>query len=401
MPTFSYRAYGDGRRAETGQVESASEAAAYETLRALGLTVVDLREGAPEARAWWQREITLGGGALTVAEQAALAEQMATLFRVHLPALELLEILSQGASRAETRLRLRRVARLVAEGMPLAAAFAQAGPQVAPVFLALLRTAEQTDAIADQLADLAFLLRLQDRLRRQIVTALVYPAILLAAAVGVMLVVSLTLAPALAPLYDGQGRAMPASLGFFLATGEVLTVWWPLVLAGLGLLPVAFLLWPAAERRRFALRLPVVGPILRDAALLVVIRSLALMLKAGRPFAEVLRGLAESEADGPYAAVLRAAAAALERGERAHPALAADARVPVVVREMFRIGEEANALVPVLGAVGETLQLRLEQATERMLRLLTPVLTLVVGGMIGVLVHSIMGAVLSVNDLAF
>lgn len=354
-----------------------------------------------DALPWWKREVTLGSGQLGLGEQAALAEQMATMFRVRLPALEMLRILSQGAGRSETRVRLERVARLVAEGMPLADAFAQAGPKVAPVFLSLLRAGAQSDAMPEHLTDLARLLRLQDQLRGQVATALLYPAILIVAALAVMLIVALTLAPALAPLFVGQGREMPASLAFFTALGEVIRGWWPLLLLLLAVVVFGAVAALRAGWGRLALRLPLFGALTRDAALLALVRSLALMLKAGRPLAEALRGMAEADATGPFAPDLRAAVAALERGERAHAALARSGRLPPVMRELFRVGEEANALVPVLEALSQTVQGQLDQSTQRLLRLLTPILTLVIGGAVGALVYSIMGAVLSINDLAF
>lgn len=401
MPTFSYRAYGTRGTVETGSLDSPSEAAAYQTLKALGLTVVELREGAAVAALpWWRRDIPLGDGRLPLADQAALVEQMATMLRVRLPALEMLRILAQGAARAETRERLERTARLVAEGMPLAQAFAQAGPKVAPVFLSLLRAGALSDALPEQLTDLARLLRLQEQLRGQVATALLYPAILVVAAVAVVLIVALTLAPALAPLFQGEGREMPGSLAFFVGLGAVVRGWWWLILAGVAALVVGVMA-QRARWGRMALRLPLFGPLMRDAALLALVRSLALMLKAGRPLAEALRGMEEADPAGPFAPDLRAAVAALEGGGRAHLALAEGGRLPPLVRELFRVGEEANALVPVLEAVAQSVQGQMDQSAQRLLRLLTPILTLVIGGAVGALVYSIMGAVLSINDLAF
>ena len=366
------------------------------------MTVVDLREGSAPiaAEAWWNRDLAIGGGALPLAEQAALAEQMATLFRVHLPVLDALNILAQGAERTDIRRRLERVARLVAGGMPLAEAFSHSGPKVAPVFLSLLRSGEQSDALSGQLTDLARLLRLKDQLRGQVTTALLYPAILIAAAVAVILIVALTLAPALAPLFLDEGRQMPGSLAFFLGFGEVVSTWWPAILLGL-LSLAAGGLWAFRSWGRGAYWLPLLGPLLHYSDLLTLVRSLALLLKSGWPLAEAMRGLEKSDVGGPFAHDLRAAISALERGERAHPALAKGGRLPAVVRELFRVGEETNALVPVLEALSESLQGQLEQTTQRFLRLLTPILTLVIGGAVGALVYSIMGAVLSINDLAF
>jgi general secretion pathway protein F len=234
-----------------------------------------------------------------------------------------------------------------------------------------------------------------------VATALLYPAILIVAAVAVMLIVALTLAPALAPLFAGEGREMPGSLAFFLGFGRFVSGWWPLLVLLLGGAVVAVIWGLRQGWGRVVFRLPLFGPLVRDAALLALVRSLALMLKAGRPLAEALRGLAQADAGGPYAADLRAAVTALERGERAHVALAEGGHLPPMVRELFRVGEEANALVPVLEALSQTLQGQLDQSTQRLLRLLTPILTLVIGGAVGALVYSIMGAVLSINDLAF
>ncbi len=194
---------------------------------------------------------------------------------------------------------------------------------------------------------------------------------------------------------------MPLSLSIFLGLGGVITAWWPLLLALLAVAVTVAVLGLRAGWGRVLFRLPLFGPLVRDAALLALVRSLALMLKAGRPLAEALRGLAEADRTGPFAPDLTAAVTALERGERAHAALAEGGRLPVIVRELFRVGEESNALVPVLDALSQTLAGQLEQSTQRVLRLLTPILTLVIGGAVGGLVYSIMGAVLSINDLAF
>ena len=386
---------------ETGQLSSPSEAAAYDTLRALGLTVVDLREGpAAPSVPWWKREVAFRRGHLSLSDQAALAEQMAIMFRVRLPVIDMLRILSQGPVRAETRGQLDRVARLVAEGMPFADAFAQGGPKVDAVFLALLQSGQNSDSMHEHLADLAGLLRLQDHLRGQVATALVYPAILIVAAVAVVLIVALTLAPALSPLFAGQDRPMPLSLTVFLWLGSFITAWWPLLLALLGAGIAAAAIGVRAGLDRLLFRLPLFGPLVRDAALLALVRSLSLMLKAGRPLAEALRGVAEADRTCPFASDMAAAVAALERGERAHVALDESGRFPMIVRELFRVGEEANALVSVLDAMSQTLASQLEQSTQRVLRLLTPILTLVIGGAVGLLVYSIMGAVLSINDLA-
>ncbi|TNC71353.1 type II secretion system F family protein [Rubellimicrobium roseum] len=363
---------------------------------------MDLGEASRLAREpWWRRDIPLlGGGLLPLAAQAALAEEMATLLRVRLPVLDMLRLLSEGAEGGDTRARLGRVARLVAEGTPLPDAFAQAGPRVAPVFLALLRAGEASTALAEQLAELAQLLRRQDQLRSQVATALIYPAILVVAALGVLLIVSLTLAPALEPIFTAQDLPPPPAVAAFLALGELAATRWPWLLAGLAGLGFAGLVAVRAAGARLVLALPVFGGLARDAALLTLLRSLALLLRAGRPLAASLRAVAGFDRGAPFAATALAAAAELENGGRAHRALAADRRLPPMVAELFRIGEEANSLGPVLESLAATQADRLERRSRRLLQLLTPALTLLIGGLVGTLVYSIMDAVFAINDLA-
>ncbi|MBP1806169.1 type II secretion system F family protein [Rubellimicrobium aerolatum] len=401
MPIFAYRAYTEAGRVETGEIEAPSEQAAFRTLSATGLSVVDLGESRHAIRVpWYRRDIPLFGTRMTLAAQAALAEEMATMLRVRLPVLDMLHLLSEGAEGADTRARLSRVARLVAEGTALPDAFAQAGPRVAPVFLALLRAGEASTALAEQLAELARLLRRQDQLRSQVAGALIYPALLIAAALAVVLIVALTLAPALAPIFTAQDRPPPAAVATFLAIGDLVTTRWPWLLAGLvGAGFVAYMGFRAIGAR-LMLALPVVGDLARDAALLTLLRSLALLLRAGRPLAGSLRAVAEFDRGAPFAATALAAATELENGGRAHAALAADRRLPAMARELFRIGEEANTLVPVLESLAETQADRLDRRSRRLLQLLTPVLTLVIGGIVGTLVYSIMDAVFAINDLA-
>lgn len=402
MPVFSYKGYTAEGRVESGQLDTLSEAAAYDTLRAMGLSVVDLRDSALSPPVpWYRREISLTSGTLPLADQAALAEQLAVLFRVRLPLTQILSILQNSAERRDMRDRLARIRWLVSEGTSFPDAFAQAGPRVSPMFLTLLQMGHRSDAMPVLMADLADYLREQQRLKGKVVGALLYPAVLLAATFGLLLIVTLSLAPALAPIFAGQDRPMPGGLAAFLAIGAVLkthgvALALAVVLAGLAAVLLLRRFWS-----RIALRLPLIGPILRDNALLRLNRALVLLLRAGWPLNDALQTCTTLAPQDPFAPALRAASDALEKGGRAHDALALAGGMPPLFLDLFRIGEETNTLEEVLQAVSRALSDRTERRTQRLLAALTPTLTLLIGGVIGLLITTIMGAVFSVNDLAF
>jgi general secretion pathway protein F len=402
MPVFIYKGYTTEGRVEKGQLDTLSEAAAYDTLRAMGLSVVDLRDSALSPPVpWYRREISLTSGAMPLAEQAALAEQLAVLFRVHLPLIEILSILQNSADRSDDRVRFGRIQWLVSEGITFPDAFAQAGPRVSPVFLTLLQMGHRSDAMPALMEDLAEYLREQEKLQGKVVGALLYPAVLLVATFGLLLIVTLSLAPALAPIFAGQDRPMPGGLSAFLTVGEVLKAHGTAltVAAGLAFLAVYLLLRNTWES--LAQRLPLIGPILRDNALLRLNRALVLLLRAGWALNDALKTCAALAPGDTFAPAVRAASEALEKGGRAHAAFALAGGVPQLFLDLFRIGEETNTLAETLEAVSRSLADRTERRTQRLLAALTPALTLIIGGVIGLLITTIMGAVFSVNDLAF
>nr|WP_246391198.1 type II secretion system F family protein [Limimaricola variabilis] len=320
---------------------------------------------------------------------------MAVLFRVRLPILEILRVLGAGTQRRDVRGRLERVTRLVAEGLPFAEAFAQAGPRVAPVFTTLLRMGESSNEMPDLLQDLAKHLRSQQRLRAQIAAALIYPAVLVAVGIGVLVLVSLTFAPALEPLFQSRGLAPPTGLAVFLSLRDLVANWgvW------LGLVVVALALRLA--RVGVVTRLPVIGRLAQDTALLRMTRGLELLLRSGMSLPDALDLLGTLQPGAAHAAAMRAAAERLRSGGRAYEAFAQAPRMPLLFLELFRIGEETNTLGAVLGTLSEALAAQIESRIGRLLRALTPALTLMVGALVGLLVHAVMEAVFSVSDLAF
>jgi general secretion pathway protein F len=279
----------------------------------------------------------------------------------------------------------------------------KASGALSPLFAILCQVGQRTGKPVIQMPYLAASLRRQEKITSQIAGALVYPAILLAGAFGILILMSLFLAPRLETIFTSIDRPVPASIAVFVTLGRFLSSWGLVVAAGL----LALLWWstrafrkPGRSLRALRDRLPLIGPVLREAALVRLLRSVQLMLEAGMPLAASFRETARCLADEPQSAVFLNAAAALEEGRRASTVMSSDQDLPAILRELFAIGEEANTLPRILNSVALSLEDRVERRIQRLMLLLTPVLTLLVGAIIAVIVSSVMGAVLSVNDLA-
>ncbi|MCU0828297.1 MAG: type II secretion system F family protein [Tabrizicola sp.] len=403
MPRFRYTAYSSDGVREDGALDVATEAQAWDKLTSLGLTVVDLlAEGStPQPRAWPQVGL---GKRLSLSTQADLADQLAVLFAARLSAMQVVETIEQGAVLPSLQRMFRRIGQLMADGQSFPDALSDAGEGLQPLFVSLARIGETSGDPAPLMKSLATSLRRQQKLAAQISGALVYPMILIAGGFGILILMALYLAPQLASIFSSVDKPVPSELQVFIAAGEVLQNWWLelviLCLAGIGLLP-ALLKRYTAEVTTLLHRLPVLGPVARDASLARLSRSVQIMLTAGVPLAPTLHAVAAAAPADPLARQFGAAAEAIETGGPAREVFATAPGFPPVFRALFAIGERTNTLPQVMDSVATALEDQTERKAQRAVTLLTPALTLIIGGGIAALVYAVMSALLTVNDLAF
>lgn len=408
MPVFQYVAYNEHGRREVGIGEFASEIQAYEGIASQGLTVIELAQastlgaGAPKRNVWgalFERRIP-------TSQQAELADQLAVLFGAHLAARDVVRVITAGSERVAIKRHFRRLGRLLEDGTDFPSAFQRAGSGFSPIFYALLLIGQDSRDLVPLLRSLAGYLRRQDKFRSQISESLIYPALLVLGAILMLLFVVLYLAPSLAPMFVSLDRPIPAVLSFFLAIGSIIQSSTTLLFAAsvtaggvivvLSQIDAGFI-----PLKKLESRLPLWGRITRTGSLARLTRATELLLAAGVPLAKSLRDTARILGREPYAPLFARAADALEGGQTASEAFREDRSIPVLFMEMVKLGEETNTLPGILSTLATSLEEQQDRQMQRFTRLITPILTLVIGGAIAALVYSVMGAILSINDLAF
>ncbi|MEO9515421.1 MAG: type II secretion system F family protein [Paracoccaceae bacterium] len=407
MARFSYKGVGADGKADEGWVDGRDTSEAYATLQSRGIAVFELNEGGASGTKipWYARDIPLGRQGYGPADQAALAELIATLSKLGLPLTEMLRIMAANTANPSIRNHVERTSARVADGVPLAEAFEAAGAGFSPMFLQISRVAGVANTLPASMEDVARYLRRAEQTRSKVSSALIYPSILIVAGCVLMAVIVIYLAPALAPMFSALGRPMPSGLSMFLWIGagfEQHGLFIVLTLAvGLAVIVIASL--SDAGRRakaRLALRLPFVGSINRDALLLRHVSALAMLLRSGMPLVEALEASANLGEVSPYEPTFHAAAGSLRDGGRASAVFQAEPSMSELFQDLFSVGEAANRLNDTLPTVVQVLEQRLDRGIQRTLQILTPALTVILGGLIGVLVYSVMGAILDINAVA-
>jgi general secretion pathway protein F len=405
MPTFRYRALGADGRPVSGRIEARDPVHAVERLRRDGYLPVAVSPAAEDARALQGASSTAGRG-LGGATVAALVRELGTLLAAGQDIDRALRLMADTERHPRVRALLTDVRDRVRAGEPLSAALAAHGTSFSRLCIGLVRAGEAGGRLAAALDDLATLLERQRALNDSVVTALVYPALLVAGTLGAVVFLLLVVVPQFAPIFAQAGAALPRTARLLLAASEGLRRWgpWlPALAAAVALGSVRLLREPALRLRldRLALRLPVVGPLIAGIETARLTRTLGSLLSSGVELLSALRIARDTLSNRVIAAAVDAAIVSVERGGGLSDPLERANVLPARTVQLLRVGEESARLAEMAQRIADDAGLHTRHRLDRLMALLTPVLMIVLGTMVGGTVVTLLSAVFSVNDLAF
>lgn len=411
MPLFSFKAYDSAGRLEQGELEADSREAALDAISRGGKFPFDIglasagasANGATTTTPWWNRELT-GQGALPQATLAVLARELATLVKADLPIDEVLRVVAlQPRIGARARKLVEAVLERVVGGASLSQALAAQGRAVPQHFWRLVRAGETSGTLPQVLDDLASFLEQASRVRGQIVTAMLYPMVLIAAALATVMVIVTVMVPAIMPLFKDAGREPPLLISVLVAIERALVGNWPLVLLAVAGL-VGLGLWASrndkamAVRDRAMLRLPVAGSIMQRASTARLARTMATLTRNGVPMLEAIGVTGGVMRNRAFAAALRETEIEVNQGGALLGPLQRSGLLPDLALRMIALGEQTGQLAPMLSRVADIYEHDVQQQMQRVLGLATPVITVAIGILVGTLILSVMSAMLSLND---
>lgn len=292
----------------------------------------------------------------------------------------------------------------ITEGKSVAEAFASQ-PNMPPDVVALVASGESSGRLDIVVSELSKSHALRAKRKSEITEAMVYPAFLLLIMVGALLVLSLYLVPALEPIFTNAGAEPPFLVRALGGVGETIKQFGFLILAGLGglaLLLAVFFQRPATKARLmdFAARIPVVSGIVRSATRERYLNTMALLLGNGVPMLDAMNLAADTAPSAGHKAKLLQARQRVASGEPIWQALKSSDAFPDSILSLVRLGEESNNLATMMGRSGNMTQVQMQRTISRALAMLTPAMTIVLGGLVGSLVISVMTTLLSINEMA-
>jgi type IV pilus assembly protein PilC len=229
---------------------------------------------------------------------------------------------------------------------------------------------------------------------KRVVSALVYPAVLIGLSILMLLVMAIYVVPSFAKFYDDLGAELPALTQITLAISFFLRDHFLILSALLIAAVVTFRTWlhsPAGRRSfdTFKLRLPLLGSIFHRFALSEYTRSLATLLAGGIPLVSALETSTDAVGNIFISTRLRAAIGDVRQGTSLHVAVERTETFPHMAVNMLKVGEATGALDEMLNSIGDYFDEFVETRVQRLLSLVEPVMLVVMGMLIAVLLISI------------
>lgn len=400
MPRYSFKAYDATGRLHTGEISAVTRGSALEALARRAHTVVDLDDRTSGMTLpWWQREI--GRERISPHQLAIFTRELASLVAASLPVDETLRILSmQPHIRSRLRQATDELLRRVTEGEQLSAAIA-ADRMFPEYYSHLVAAGEASGALPSVLDQLATYLERNAESRARIVSSLAYPALILVAAIVVVAVLAVVLVPAVLPIFSDAGTEPPFVIKALAALASVEPATWGMLGA---LFAIAVGMYAANDAARSYLdraaqRLPVVGPLISEREAGRFARALSMLITNGVSMLDALRISGSALSSATFRLAIDDAERRVKEGEPLAAALARSDRLPALLLRLMSVGEQTGQLGKLTARAADIYEAAFQRRLERLSALATPVLTLVIGGIVGILVVSVMSAVLSMNAL--
>lgn len=324
----------------------------------------------------------------------AFNQELAALLRAGLPLLQALTLMSERMKEGNFRRVLVDVRERVKTGQDLSDAFGEHSHLFPRLYPSILKAGERSGELEAVLRRFIRYQKLVLEARKRVVSALIYPALLVGLSVMMITVMLVFVVPKFQNFFSGFDVELPLLTRTMLAIGTTTQDNWLLIVVVLGVGGTFFWQWRdtalgALVLDRVRLRVPFVGPVLQRFSLSEFCRSLAILLTGGMPLVPSLDIAVAAVGNSFIRSRLEPTIQQVREGETFHGALAASGVFTDLAIDMVEVGEATGALDEMLGNVSDFFDEQVEVRLQRLLTLIEPLMLVFMGIIIGVILISL------------
>ncbi|MFZ0580759.1 MAG: type II secretion system F family protein [Candidatus Acidiferrales bacterium] len=320
-------------------------------------------------------------------------QQFNTLIKAGLPILKALDLLAERAAAPRLRPVLQDVRQRVRDGALLSEALEAQG-SFPPVYVTAITAGERSGNLTGVLEQYISYLRVSTGFRKGLITALIYPSILVVAVIVTLMYLITYAMPQFAKLYSDLGIKLPAITQFMLSLSVPLRDYFLLVFAVAVVAAIAIFLWTRSDQGALAIdrlkpKIPVFGDIWLKSQIAQFVRTLSTLLAGGTPLVAGLETSSQAIGSRLIATSVQGAGARVREGRTLHESLAETRLVPDLALEMIEVGEASGALAAMLTSVAEFYEEEVSTRLQRTLIWVSPAILVVMAVVVGSILISL------------
>ncbi|MGQ3684064.1 MAG: type II secretion system F family protein [Candidatus Loosdrechtia sp.] len=406
MPVFQYNAVNAKGKTVKDKIEASGSDDAVVKIRALGYFPTDIREVIPH-RKGRKKSAAIAAVPGKATEKASILDisfggvkskyltlftrQLSTLQDAGLPIIRGLKILSSQMKKGLLKKTILKVIDDIEGGSTLSGAFARHPKVFDKLYVSIVRAGEVSGTLDIILKRLADFREKMERLIRKIISAMIYPCVVMLVAAGILVGLMIFIIPNFAAIFEELNLDLPAPTRMLITFSAMLKAQWmliPSVPAGtfvlyktLGKIKKIRLL---IDKTKF--KLPVIGPIINKSAISRLTRTLATLLSSGVPILDALMNVKEASGNAAVAKAVQQIHDSVRGGESITKPLGESKICDEIVVNMIEVGEETGKLDQMLIKVSDNYDDEVDRAVEAMVSLIEPVMIVFLGGSVGFIV---------------
>jgi type IV pilus assembly protein PilC len=394
--TFAFKAMDLSGVSSSGEVDAESKAQVSEQLRQRGLIVLDVTE---KREPFKIEDLLTRWQGVDMRALAVFSRQFATLVASGMPMLRTLHTLEEQTEEEKIKEAVAAVRSDVEAGSSLEQAMERHPKVFDRLFRAMVRSGEQSGQLEDALDRVAFQVEKADALRRQVKSALMYPALIFGFAAVVLIAIVAFVIPVFVKIFEElaaehpeEASGLPLPTQICVDASNALTGYWYILLPGLFAIVFGFLKWKKTDSGhehwdRIKLRIPFkIGDVIQKVALARWSRTFAGSVSAGVPMLQAIKLTGETAGNVVVEQAMEDVYASVKRGGTLAAPIEANAIFPAMVGHMIAVGEETGQLESMLSKVADFYEAEVDANVKALTALIEPVMIIFVGGIVGFIV---------------
>jgi type IV pilus assembly protein PilC len=388
LPKYFYTAKSFHGEDKTGTLEARDEHELAKTLHQQGLVLISANLEEEQKKRKFEISLPFFKG-ISLSEKVFFTRNLQVMISAGISLPRALNILATQTRNKNFKKALLNILDEITKGKGFAESL-QRHPQIfSELFVSMIKVGEESGTLEDVLKNLTLQLERENDLRSKIMGAMMYPAVIICAMIGIGILMLIMVVPKLAETFLELGVDLPPTTKFVIFLGSFLAKDWfllPFIIIALFIFLRQILKTKIGKKffDKLFLKIPVISPIIKKINSAQTIRTLSSLITAGVPIVQSLGIVSGSLGNVYFKVAITKAQEEVRKGGKLSEALKPYQNLyPLVVIQMMEVGEETGQTADILAKLADFYEEEVTVATKNIASLIEPILMLLVGGAVG------------------